>query len=436
MVMADGDTAHPSLAYSSGWISSIRPKVRCNPAAPNWSRRAKPNSPCSRSATSCPFPAPSLPDLCRRSCDPHPSCAAGVAAGAKVPQAAEAFIRYLFPTALIKAKGTPGQRRHSYRGSHPARCDKTPIAPGLRWSRDYHLYGQAADLDPILASARRHGVAVIEDCAQATGGLYRGGRLGSVGDIGCFSFYPTKNLGAIGDGGMILTHEHNIADRAQRLRQYGWDDARESHEAGLNSRLDPLQAAILHAKLPHLDADNARRASIARRYQHGLQDLPIAIPKERVGILRNILMGEAMRSVRFRSWNRGAKRSRHAGLRWRKTNWRSVSRSIIPTISTALRHPSSGTWLSATRRISSMFRRANCAYHDEDWKLHRCFFAMVGRFLKPGGITVLWKTIADNGGDVPQHDRGGRALHRLRAQLRRSAHAVYPHLLYRYRTPR
>jgi dTDP-4-amino-4,6-dideoxygalactose transaminase len=247
----------------------------------------------------------------------------------------------------------------AYMTLDPAALDAA-VTPRSKAVIAVHLYGQAADLDPILASARRHGVAVIEDCAQATGGLYRGGRLGSVGDIGCFSFYPTKNLGAIGDGGMILTHEHNIADRAQRLRQYGWDDARESHEAGLNSRLDPLQAAILHAKLPHLDADNARRASIARRYQHGLQDLPIAIPKERVGILRNILMGEAMRSVRFRSWNRSAKRSRHAGLRWRKTNWRSVSRSIIPTISTALRHPSSGTWLSATRRISSMFRRANC----------------------------------------------------------------------------
>ena len=170
----------------------------------------------------------------------------------------------------------------AYMTLDPAALDAA-VTPRSKAVIAVHLYGQAADLDPILASARRHGVAVIEDCAQATGGLYRGGRIGSVGDIGCFSFYPTKNLGAIGDGGMILTHEHNIADRAQRLRQYGWDDARESHEAGLNSRLDPLQAAILHAKLPHLDADNARRASIARRYQHGLQDLPIAIPKERVG---------------------------------------------------------------------------------------------------------------------------------------------------------
>jgi dTDP-4-amino-4,6-dideoxygalactose transaminase len=144
-----------------------------------------------------------------------------------------------------------------------------------------HLYGQSADLDPIMAFARRHRLAVIEDCAQATGGRYRGARLGSIGDVGCFSFYPTKNLGAIGDGGIVLTSEPKIAERLRRLRQYGWDDARQTHEAGLNSRLDPLQAAILRAKLPHLDDDNARRAAIAQRYERGLHGLPIAAPKQR-----------------------------------------------------------------------------------------------------------------------------------------------------------
>jgi dTDP-4-amino-4,6-dideoxygalactose transaminase len=146
-----------------------------------------------------------------------------------------------------------------------------------------HLYGQAADLDPILACARRHRLALIEDCAQSAGGRYHGQRLGSIGDVGCFSFYPTKNLGAVGDGGIILTREAKIAARVRRLRQYGWDDARETHEAGLNSRLDPLQAAILHAKLPHLDADNTRRAEIARRYERGLRGLPITMPAERGG---------------------------------------------------------------------------------------------------------------------------------------------------------
>jgi dTDP-4-amino-4,6-dideoxygalactose transaminase len=146
-----------------------------------------------------------------------------------------------------------------------------------------HLYGQAADLDPVLAFARRQRLAVIEDCAQAAGGRYRGRRLGSIGDIGCFSFYPTKNLGAIGDGGLMLTADANLAARVRRLQQYGWDEARKTHEAGLNSRLDSLQAAILNVKLPHLESDNARRAAIARRYEHGLAGLPLTTPKARAG---------------------------------------------------------------------------------------------------------------------------------------------------------
>jgi dTDP-4-amino-4,6-dideoxygalactose transaminase len=144
-----------------------------------------------------------------------------------------------------------------------------------------HLYGQAADLDPIQRFAREHKLAVIEDCAQACGGRYRGRRLGSIGDIGCFSFYPTKNLGAIGDGGIVLARDPEIAERVRRLRQYGWDDGRQTWEPGLNSRLDPLQAAILCVKLPHLDQENARRGAIARRYERGLAGLPITVPSER-----------------------------------------------------------------------------------------------------------------------------------------------------------
>jgi dTDP-4-amino-4,6-dideoxygalactose transaminase len=144
-----------------------------------------------------------------------------------------------------------------------------------------HLYGQAADLDPILSFTRGRKLALIEDCAQACGGRYRGRRLGSFGDIGCFSFYPTKNLGAIGDGGIVLTREPEIAERVRRLRQYGWDDGRQTREPGLNSRLDSLQAAILRAKLPYLDEDNARRGAIARRYERGLHGLPITTPRKR-----------------------------------------------------------------------------------------------------------------------------------------------------------
>jgi len=146
-----------------------------------------------------------------------------------------------------------------------------------------HLYGRAADLDAIVGIVRQHKLALIEDCAQAVGGRYRGRRLGSIGDVGCFSFYPTKNLGAIGDGGLVLSADAKIAAHVKRLRQYGWDDARDTHEAGLNSRLDPLQAAILASKLPHLETDNSRRIAIAARYGSALADLPLVLPPASCG---------------------------------------------------------------------------------------------------------------------------------------------------------
>ncbi|MGA7430943.1 MAG: DegT/DnrJ/EryC1/StrS family aminotransferase [Xanthobacteraceae bacterium] len=155
------------------------------------------------------------------------------------------------------------------------------ITPRTKAIVPVHLYGQAADMDAILALARAHKLRVIEDCAQCTGGRHGARRLGSLGDIACFSFYPTKNLGAIGDGGMVTTSDAGLAARVRRLRQYGWDEARKTHEVGRNSRLDPMQAAILAAKLPHLDADNARRAEIAARYDRGLAGLPFIVPAAR-----------------------------------------------------------------------------------------------------------------------------------------------------------
>jgi dTDP-4-amino-4,6-dideoxygalactose transaminase len=155
------------------------------------------------------------------------------------------------------------------------------ITPRTKAIVPVHLYGQAADMDAVLALARAHELRVIEDCAQSTGGRYGARRLGSLGDIACFSFYPTKNLGAIGDGGMVITSDADLAERVRRLRQYGWDETRKTHEVGRNSRLDPMQAAILAAKLPHLDADNARRAEIAARYDRGLAGLPFVLPVAR-----------------------------------------------------------------------------------------------------------------------------------------------------------
>jgi dTDP-4-amino-4,6-dideoxygalactose transaminase len=146
-----------------------------------------------------------------------------------------------------------------------------------------HLYGQPADLGVINAIARRRGIHLIEDCAQAAGARYRGRHVGSFGDLGCFSFYPTKNLGAVGDGGMVITNDGTLASRVRRLRQYGWNEDRETDDVGVNSRLDSLQAAILGAKLPHLDRDNCRRAAIAARYEEGLSGLPLAVPTAREG---------------------------------------------------------------------------------------------------------------------------------------------------------
>lgn len=168
----------------------------------------------------------------------------------------------------------------NYYTLNPAGLEKA-IGPRTKAVIAVHLYGQSADMDAISAIAGRHGLKVIEDCAQAAGACYRDQRVGSIGDISCFSFYPTKNLGAIGDGGMITTRNANLASRVRRLRQYGWNETRETENVGVNSRLDSLQAAILNVKLAHLDADNARRRAIAQRFNDGLAGLPLALPKER-----------------------------------------------------------------------------------------------------------------------------------------------------------
>jgi dTDP-4-amino-4,6-dideoxygalactose transaminase len=144
-----------------------------------------------------------------------------------------------------------------------------------------HLYGQPADLEPIMEIAREHNLRVIEDCAQAHGATYQGKRVGSYGDMACFSFYPTKNLGAVGDGGMVCTNDTELAERARRLREYGWAERYVSHTAGWNSRLDEIQAAILRVKLRYLDQDNRKRARIADQYGEGLSDCELVLPSVR-----------------------------------------------------------------------------------------------------------------------------------------------------------
>lgn len=139
-----------------------------------------------------------------------------------------------------------------------------------------HLYGRPADLD-ALAELR---VPIVEDCAQAHGASWRGRRVGSIGRIGAFSFYPTKNLGAIGDGGAVVTSDPELASRVRLLREYGWAERYVSSVEGWNSRLDELQAAILRVKLRSLDADNERRRTIARRYDEGLGGGRLRLPED------------------------------------------------------------------------------------------------------------------------------------------------------------
>lgn len=145
-----------------------------------------------------------------------------------------------------------------------------------------HLYGQPADLEGITSVAQRHGLKVIEDCAQAHGATYRNRRVGSWGDVACFSFYPTKNLGAIGDGGAVVTNDPALAEKVRSLREYGWgSDRYVSNVSGWNSRLDELQAAILRVKLRFLDADNERRRTIAALYDELLRDSDLILPLRR-----------------------------------------------------------------------------------------------------------------------------------------------------------
>ena len=152
--------------------------------------------------------------------------------------------------------------------------------PPIRAVIVVHLYGQAAEMDAIRAVAARHGVAIIEDCAQAHGATWHGAKLGTLTEAAAFSLYPTKNLGALGDAGVLAARDAALAERITALRQYGWRRRYISDLVGVNSRLDEIQAAVLRAKLPHLDAQNARRAAIATAYDTVLGD---RAPKRRPG---------------------------------------------------------------------------------------------------------------------------------------------------------
>ncbi len=163
--------------------------------------------------------------------------------------------------------------------------DVTQIAAAItdktRAIMPVHLFGQPVDMSTVMSIAQAHNIVVIEDCAQATGAQWQGKKVGSIGHIGCFSFFPTKNLGACGDGGAVVTNDQSIAASIRKLREHGMA-SRYCHEAtGINSRLDALQAAILQIKLPYLERWNDARREVAAYYHQLLNPVPgVVIPQE------------------------------------------------------------------------------------------------------------------------------------------------------------
>jgi dTDP-4-amino-4,6-dideoxygalactose transaminase len=157
------------------------------------------------------------------------------------------------------------------------------VTPRTRALIAVHLYGQAADMDPLLQLAERHGFDVFEDACQAHGARYRDRRVGALGTAGCFSFYPSKNLGALGDGGAVVTNDDELADRLRRARDLGQERKYEHVVLGHNERLDTLQAAVLRVKLRYLESWNELRRQHARSYAEQLADADVVLPTELEG---------------------------------------------------------------------------------------------------------------------------------------------------------
>jgi len=186
-------------------------------------------------------------------------------------------------------------------GARPLLCDVEPETLTLdaegaesaggartaaaRFLLPVHLYGGAADLEGLGALAAREGLTLLEDCAQSHGATYQGCPTGGFGRAASFSFYPTKNLGAYGDGGAVATNDPEVAQRLRQLRQYGWSRRDHAEREGWNSRLDELQAAILRAKLPFLAAENGRRRELAAHYDAAFTDLPLRLLRAREGVI-------------------------------------------------------------------------------------------------------------------------------------------------------
>lgn len=200
-----------------------------------------------------------------------------VGPGDEVIVPSNTYIATWLAVTAVGARPVPVEPDPATHNIDPARI-AAALTPSTKVILPVHLYGQPADLDPILALARTHGIAVVEDGAQAHGARYKGQRLGAHGDVVCWSFYPGKNLGALGDGGAITTNRADLADRIRVLRNYGSRVKYVNEVQGVNSRLDPIQAAVLRVKLPHLDAWTDRRRAIVSDYMDGLRDSGLILP--------------------------------------------------------------------------------------------------------------------------------------------------------------
>jgi dTDP-4-amino-4,6-dideoxygalactose transaminase len=201
----------------------------------------------------------------------------GIGAGDEVIVPSNTYIATFLAVTALGARPVPVE-------PDPGTCNLDPervaagIGPRTRAILPVHLYGQPVEMEPLLQLAQRHGLKVLEDCAQAQGARYRGRRTGSLGDAAGFSFYPGKNFGALGDAGAVTTNDPALAERIAVLRNYGSRVKYRNELPGYNSRLDELQAAFLREKLPFLDQENAARREVAARYTRGLNGSGLQLP--------------------------------------------------------------------------------------------------------------------------------------------------------------
>jgi len=197
--------------------------------------------------------------------------AKGVGKGDEVIVPANTFIATWLAVSEVGANPVPAEPDEKTYNINPERIAST-ITKKTKAVIAVHLYGQPADMDPIIEICNDHDLALIEDAAQAHGATYKGVRVGALGDAAGFSFYPSKNLGALGDGGAVTTNDSALAERIRVIRNYGSKVKYENEEKGINSRLDELQAAFLRVKLVRLEDWNDRRRKVANKYLNGLKD--------------------------------------------------------------------------------------------------------------------------------------------------------------------